>query len=134
MIQIKNSILTTVFNLEKLNIQLCNMVSNINNIKFVCNKKCDAINESLWLWKNINVWIELIIIQEIIISFYFLSNISNVNFRFPLSFLFSTSITFSTSCNVTCILPLSFKILYHLFSIRWRLVFTHLRSEAVSSS
>ena len=47
LIQINNSILTTVSNLEKLNIQLCNMVSNINNIIFVCNKKCDHINESL---------------------------------------------------------------------------------------
>ena len=47
LIQINNTILTTVSNLEKLNIQLCNMVSNINNIKFVCNKQCDDISESL---------------------------------------------------------------------------------------
>ena len=47
LIQINNTILTTVSHLEKLNIQLCNMVSNINNIKFVCNKQCDDISENL---------------------------------------------------------------------------------------
>ena len=38
LVQINNSVLFTISNLENLNIQLCHMVSNINNIKFVCNK------------------------------------------------------------------------------------------------
>ena len=47
LIQINNSIITSVSNLEKNKYVVCNMVSNINNIKVVCNKQCDRIRESL---------------------------------------------------------------------------------------
>ena len=43
----KNRVVKIVNNLQKLNLELCNMVSNVNNVSYVMNKQIEEINDTL---------------------------------------------------------------------------------------
>ena len=46
-ITLNNALVNTIKNLEKINVELCKMVSNINNVSFVTKKKIDDIQKIL---------------------------------------------------------------------------------------
>ncbi len=46
-ITLNNELVKTIKHLEKINTQLCKMVSNINNLSFMINSKIDEIQEKL---------------------------------------------------------------------------------------
>ena len=46
-ITVNNELVKTIKDLEKINDELCKMVSNINNVSFVVNKKIDDIQKTL---------------------------------------------------------------------------------------
>ena len=46
-ITVNNELVKTIKNLEKIKGELCKMVSNINNLSFVVNKKIDDIQKTL---------------------------------------------------------------------------------------
>ena len=45
LIQVNNFLVLIIDNLEKVNTQLCKLVSNANNVSFVCDKHCKHIKE-----------------------------------------------------------------------------------------
>ena len=47
LIQVNNMLCQTIKQLEKLNTELCRIVSNINNVSFALSQKCDEINKVL---------------------------------------------------------------------------------------
>ena len=49
-ITVNNELVKTIKNLEKFNGELCKMVSNINNLSFVVNKKIDDIQKTVQIF------------------------------------------------------------------------------------
>ena len=47
LVEINNNLVQSIKYLEQLNTQLCKMVSNLNNMMFICDKQCERINENL---------------------------------------------------------------------------------------
>ena len=47
LIQINNMLITVIDNLQKINIQLCTMVSHVSNFRYILNTKVDEINDNI---------------------------------------------------------------------------------------
>ena len=47
LVNVNNMLCQTIKQLEKLNAELCKIVSNVNNVSFALSQKCDEINKVL---------------------------------------------------------------------------------------